>query len=61
MAYVSDESGRTEVYVLPYGGTTGRIKVSSKGGTAPRWTKDRKELLYLEYVGLDRLRLMSGR
>lgn len=46
MAYVSDESGRYEVYVqsFPVGG--GKRQVSTGGGTAPRWRRDGQELFY---------------
>ena len=46
MAYVSDESGRKEVYVRPFSGTGGRIKVSSEGGVEPVWTRGGRELFY---------------
>jgi eukaryotic-like serine/threonine-protein kinase len=46
MAYVSDESGRNEVYVRPFSGTGGRIKVSNEGGMEPVWTRGGRELLY---------------
>jgi Tol biopolymer transport system component len=46
-AYVSDESGRGEVYVqgFPAGGT--KWPVSSGGADEPRWREDGKELFYL--------------
>jgi eukaryotic-like serine/threonine-protein kinase len=46
MAYSSDESGRTEVYVqsFPKGGS--KRRVSTGGGGAPRWRWDGKELFY---------------
>ncbi|HEU5248358.1 MAG TPA: protein kinase, partial [Thermoanaerobaculia bacterium] len=46
MAYVSDESGRKEVYVRPFPGAGGRIKISSEGGAEPVWTRQGRELLY---------------
>jgi Tol biopolymer transport system component len=46
MAYVSDESGRKEVYVRPLSGAGGRIKISSEGGAEPVWTRGGRELLY---------------
>jgi serine/threonine protein kinase/WD40 repeat protein len=46
MAYVSDESGRKEVYVRPFPGAGGRIKISSEGGAEPVWTRGGRELLY---------------
>ena len=46
IAYVSDESGRKEVYVRPFPGAGGRIKISSEGGAEPVWTRGGRELLY---------------
>jgi serine/threonine-protein kinase len=46
MAYVSDESGRKEVYVRPFAGAGGRIKISSEGGAEPVWTRGGHEMLY---------------
>jgi Tol biopolymer transport system component len=50
IAYVSDESGRPEIYVQPFppsSGGGGRWMVSNGGGTQPRWRPDGKELFYL--------------
>jgi dipeptidyl aminopeptidase/acylaminoacyl peptidase len=44
IAYVSDEPGRPDVYVLH--GTT-RQRLSLAGGTHPRWTRDSRSLLFL--------------
>jgi hypothetical protein len=46
VAYVSDTSGRDEVYVRPFPGP-GQWQVSVDGGTAPRWRLDSKELYFL--------------
>jgi hypothetical protein len=47
IAYVSDESGRDEVYVRPFPGTAGgRRRISSNGGREPVWSPDGKELFY---------------
>ena len=46
LAYTSDESGRQEIYVRPYGSGTGRWQVSDNGGGYPRWTKNGRELVY---------------
>jgi Tol biopolymer transport system component len=46
LAYVSDESGRSEVYVVPFPHGTGKFLVSSGGGIWPRWSRDGKELWY---------------
>ena len=48
VAYVSDESGRFEVYVRPFPGGDGKWQVSGNGGRQPRWSKDGKELFYTE-------------
>lgn len=47
IAYVSDESGRDEVYVRPYPGPGGgQRRISSNGGSSPVWSPDGKELFY---------------
>ncbi len=47
IAFSSDQSGRSEVYVAPFG-TSGRaVQVSTQGGQNVRWMPDGKHLLYL--------------
>ncbi|HSE62469.1 MAG TPA: protein kinase [Thermoanaerobaculia bacterium] len=46
VAFVSDESGRQEVYVRPFQGAGGRTKISSDGGNAPVWTRGGSELIF---------------
>jgi dipeptidyl aminopeptidase/acylaminoacyl peptidase len=46
VAYVSDESGRPEVYVQPYPGPGGKRQVSIEGGTEPMWNPRGGELFY---------------
>ncbi len=46
VAYSSNESGRQEVYVMPFGGGAGKWQISSAGGTQPVWRRDGKELFY---------------
>jgi Tol biopolymer transport system component len=48
LAFVSDESGRPEVYVAPAAGDGGMRRISNSGGFTPRWRRDGKELFYLE-------------
>jgi dipeptidyl aminopeptidase/acylaminoacyl peptidase len=48
VTYVSDESGRPEVYVRSFPDGAGRRQASSDGGTQPRWRDDGKELFYVE-------------
>jgi Tol biopolymer transport system component len=47
MAYVSNESGMNEVYVRPFPASSGKSKVSTAGGTGPRWRRDGKELFFV--------------
>jgi eukaryotic-like serine/threonine-protein kinase len=47
LAYTSNESGRSEVYIRSLGGSSDRWQVSSGGGVSPRWRRDGKELYYL--------------
>jgi serine/threonine protein kinase len=47
MAYMSDESGRDEIYVRPFPGPGGQWQVSTAGGTSPRWAPGGKELYYI--------------
>ena len=37
VAYTSSESGRNEVYVVPFPGPGGKWQVSQGGGAYPRW------------------------
>ena len=46
MAFVSDKSGRNEVYVRPFPASTGEWQVSTAGGTEPRWNRNGRELFY---------------
>jgi len=48
LAYHSAESGRPEVYVMPFGGGQGKWQVSANGGGRPQWSKDGKELYYMD-------------
>jgi serine/threonine-protein kinase len=45
MAYVSDESGRREVYIRALNGAA-RVQVSSDGGDEPVWSPQGRELFY---------------
>ena len=64
IAYTSDESGRSEIYVRPFDASsvkglpsagvtpvTGKWMVSNDGGTTPLWRHDGKELFYLSLDG----------
>jgi Tol biopolymer transport system component len=47
-AYVSDESGRQEVYLQAFPGPGPKTAVSNNGGLQPVWSKDGRELYYRE-------------
>ena len=47
VAFISDESGRYDVYVAPFPAMAPKLLVSSDGGRAPRWNPRGGELLYL--------------
>lgn len=52
IAYVSNESGRDEVYIQPIEGDGGRVPISVNGGTGPLWSPDGRELFYAERAQL---------
>lgn len=45
VAYQSDESGRSEIYVTPFPSPSGKRQISTLGGRLPKWR--RKEVFYL--------------
>ena len=51
LAYVSNESGRSEVYVTAFPEAKGKWQVSFTGGQFPRWRKDGRELYYCRADG----------
>ncbi len=46
MAYVSNESGRPEIYVEPVPGPGGRRQISADGGDEPRWVRNGREITF---------------
>jgi Tol biopolymer transport system component len=46
LAYQSAESGRFEVYIQPFPGPGGKWRVSTEGGSEPRWARNGHELFY---------------
>jgi Tol biopolymer transport system component len=59
LAYVSDESGRPDIYLqrLPDGD---RIRVSMAGGTRPRWSRDGRSIFFLRGSTIMRATLPNG-
>jgi hypothetical protein len=52
IAYSSNETGRSEIYVRPFPEGPGRIQVSVNGGVFPRWRRDGRELFFLSLVSI---------
>jgi Tol biopolymer transport system component/tRNA A-37 threonylcarbamoyl transferase component Bud32 len=52
VAYVSSESGQSEVYIRPLASNGGRWQISDAGGAYPRWTRDGRELVYRTNDGI---------
>ena len=46
LAYTSDESGRSEIYVQPFPGPGGKWQISTDGGTEPVWARSGRELFF---------------
>ena len=46
VAYMSDESGRPEIYVRSFPDGGSRIQISADGGTRPVWSRDGKTLYF---------------
>ena len=47
IAYVSNESGRPEVYATSFPSGAGKWRISTSGGMFPRWRRDNTEIVYL--------------
>lgn len=62
LAYVSDQSGQREVYLVRYPELDGIRQVSSGGGMAPLWRADSRELYYVkvELMGKSFMRVPLG-
>ena len=46
IAYSSNESGRSEVYVQPFPSPGGKRQISTEGGAEPAWARSGRELFY---------------
>jgi Tol biopolymer transport system component len=47
LAYVSDESGKDEIYIQTFPGSESKWQVSANGGTSPRWRRDGRGLFFI--------------
>src|SRR5205085_6733910 len=55
LAYVSDETTRPEIYVVPFpdgpsGAGVSKRQISTAGGRFPRWRHDSREIFYIDSV-----------
>ena len=48
LAYTSNITGRSEVWVQPYAGPGAPVRVSPNGGLEPLWGREGRELYYVE-------------
>ena len=46
LAYVSDETGRAEIYVRAFASPAGRIRLTTNGGNNPEWIGSTSRLVY---------------
>jgi Tol biopolymer transport system component len=46
LVYMSDDSGRYEIYVQPYPGPGGKWQITTEGGAEPVWNPNGRELFY---------------
>jgi Tol biopolymer transport system component len=60
VAYTSDESGRTEVYLDSYPEPSRRVALSAGGGSYPVWRADGRELYYWRDDALVALQLAAS-
>jgi Tol biopolymer transport system component len=68
IAYVSNESGRAEIYVRPFipSGSSGpslgegKWQISKDGGSSPRWRADGKEIIFRAFNGSPMAADVSG-
>ena len=51
IAYGSNKSGRSEIYIQPFPGSGGDVLVSTKGGAQPRWAREGRDLFYIALDG----------
>ena len=47
IAYISNESGRNEIYVRPFPGPGGKWQISNGDADDPNWSRTKRELLFL--------------
>jgi serine/threonine-protein kinase len=48
LAYTSESTGRSEIWVRPFPGPGSAVRISSNGGAEPVWARHGRELYYIE-------------
>ena len=51
VAFRSDQTGQFEIHVASFANAENTVRVSTTGGTWPRWRRDGKELFYIDDAG----------
>jgi len=60
VAYASDESGKFDIYIDSFPKPGSRLRVTTAGGTEPRWHRDGTELYFRRWRELYSVALMRG-
>ncbi len=60
IAYASDESGRSDIYIEPWPRDGRRTRVSFAGGTRPEWSGNGRQLFFIREGELMQARLRDG-
>jgi len=60
LAYSSESTGRSEIWVRPFPGPGAAVRISSNGGTEPVWARNAKELFYIEGGGMMAVAVEAG-
>ena len=61
VAYVSDEPGQPDIFVQPWPQDGRRWRVTSAGGTRPRWRRDSRALFFIRDGALMQAQLAGAR
>jgi Tol biopolymer transport system component len=61
LAFSAADSGHAEIYVAPFPANGRKERVSTNGGTSPRWTRNGRELFYLSKGALMAAPMTAGR
>ena len=60
LAYISNESGRRELYVRSFPEGAGKWQISSNGASQPRWSHDGRKLFFRTASGLNVVEVSPG-